>query len=125
LLDVRAVAEGTRKISYAGYRFPPEIIHQAIWLSLRFTLSFREVEDLLGSSRQTKTFCGIDLPKARRRIAKIAATGSPLLWRPVTPANGMIQETFEPWALAPLTARGCSYCGCPRFESPQLHQANI
>jgi putative transposase len=32
------------KISYAGYRFPPEIIGQAIWLYLRFTLS---VEDLL------------------------------------------------------------------------------
>jgi len=36
-----------RKISYAGYRFPPEIIQQAIWLYLRFTLSFRDVEDLL------------------------------------------------------------------------------
>ena len=28
------------KISYNGYRFPPEIIQQAIWLYLRFTLSF-------------------------------------------------------------------------------------
>ena len=36
-----------RKISYAGYRFPPEVINQAIWLYLRFTLSFRDVEDLL------------------------------------------------------------------------------
>ena len=35
------------KINYSGYRFPPEIIHQAIWLYLRFTLSFRDVEDLL------------------------------------------------------------------------------
>src|SRR5271167_1419113 len=35
------------KISYTGYRFPPEIIHQAIWLYLRFTLSLRDVEDLL------------------------------------------------------------------------------
>ena len=35
------------KISYSGYRFPLEIIHQAIWLYLRFTLSFRDVEDLL------------------------------------------------------------------------------
>jgi putative transposase len=34
------------KISYSGYRFPPEIIHQAIWLYLRFTLSLRDVEDL-------------------------------------------------------------------------------
>ena len=35
------------KISYSGYRFPPEIIQQAIWLYRRFTLSFRDVEDLL------------------------------------------------------------------------------
>ena len=32
------------KISYAGYRFPPEIIQHAIWLYFRFTLSFRDVE---------------------------------------------------------------------------------
>jgi transposase-like protein len=36
-----------RTISYAGYRFPPEIIRQAIWLYLRFTLSLRDVEDVL------------------------------------------------------------------------------
>ena len=35
------------KISYAGYRFPPVIIQQAVWLYVRFTLSFRDVEDLL------------------------------------------------------------------------------
>ena len=31
----------------AGNRFPPVIIQQAIWLYVRFTLSFRDVEDLL------------------------------------------------------------------------------
>ena len=35
------------KISYSGYRFHPEIIQQAIWLHLRFTLSLCDVEDLL------------------------------------------------------------------------------
>jgi putative transposase len=35
------------EISYTGYRFPPKIIQQAIWLYLRFTLSFRDVDDLL------------------------------------------------------------------------------
>ena len=35
------------KISYSGYRFPPEIIQRAIWLYLQFTLSLRDVEDLL------------------------------------------------------------------------------
>jgi transposase-like protein len=35
------------KISYAGYRYPPVIIQQAVWPYARFTLSFRDVEDLL------------------------------------------------------------------------------
>jgi hypothetical protein len=42
-----SVAKRMNKISYKGYRFPPEIIQEAIWLYLRFTLSFRDVEDLL------------------------------------------------------------------------------
>jgi hypothetical protein len=41
-----SVAKAMQKINYDGYRFPPEIIQQAIWLYLRFTLSFRDVEDL-------------------------------------------------------------------------------
>ena len=46
-MQVGAVAGSMRKISYAGYRFVPEVIDQPIWLYLRFTLSFRDVEDLL------------------------------------------------------------------------------
>src|SRR5918997_2335386 len=34
-------------ISYARHRFPPEIIQHAVWLYVRFTLSFRDVEELL------------------------------------------------------------------------------
>jgi transposase-like protein len=34
-------------ISYRRHRFPPSIIQNAIWLYLRFTLSYRDVEDLL------------------------------------------------------------------------------
>ena len=41
------VALSMTHINYAGYRFPPEIIQQSIWLYIRFTLSFRDVEDLL------------------------------------------------------------------------------
>jgi hypothetical protein len=41
------VAKGMKKLSYKGYWFPPEIIQQAIWLYVRFTLSFRDVEDFL------------------------------------------------------------------------------
>ena len=34
-------------ISYARHQFPAEIIRHAIWLYLRFTLSYRDVEELL------------------------------------------------------------------------------
>ena len=36
-----------QKISYARYRFPPEIIQHVVWLYFRFPLSYRDVEDLL------------------------------------------------------------------------------
>src|SRR5208282_5578153 len=43
---VGAVAEGHEENQLLLiYRFPPEIIHHAIWLYLRFTLRFRDVED--------------------------------------------------------------------------------
>src|ERR1700758_5089379 len=45
-----------RKISYKGYRFPAEIIQRAIWLYLRFTLSFRDVEDLLAERGITVSY---------------------------------------------------------------------
>src|SRR5271163_2235155 len=44
------------KISYSGYRFPPEIIQHAIWLYFRFTLSFRDVEDLLAERGITVSY---------------------------------------------------------------------
>ena len=33
-------------LSYRRHRFPPPIIQHAIWLYLRFTLSYRDVEEL-------------------------------------------------------------------------------
>jgi putative transposase len=34
-------------LSYARHQFPPVVIQHAVWLYIRFTLSFRDVEDLL------------------------------------------------------------------------------
>jgi transposase-like protein len=50
------------RISYAGYRFPALIIQQAVWLYARFTLSFRDGEELL----------------AKRGIMVSYETGTPL-----------------------------------------------
>src|SRR5919106_3281239 len=37
------------KPSYAGHRFPPEVIGHAVWLYFRFPLSLRMVEEMLAA----------------------------------------------------------------------------
>ena len=49
-----------RTISYARHRFPPDVIRYAVWLYLRFTLSYRDVEDLLAER-------GFDIRASRNR----------------------------------------------------------
>jgi transposase-like protein len=51
--------------SYRRHRFPPEIIQHAIWLYLRFTLSYRDVEDLL-----TERGLDISYETVRRWVVK-------------------------------------------------------
>ena len=46
----------TRTPSYHRYRFPPEIISHAVWLYHRFSLSFRDVEDLLAQRGVAVTY---------------------------------------------------------------------
>ncbi len=46
----------TSDLSYAGYRFPPEIIGHAVWLYHRFCLSFRDAEDLLAQRGITVSY---------------------------------------------------------------------
>jgi transposase-like protein len=70
-----------RPLSYRRHRFPPPVIQQAIWLYLRFTLSYRDVEEFLAER-------GLDLSyeTVRRWVLKF----SPLIarelrrrrWRP-------------------------------------------
>ncbi len=61
-----------QKISYRRYRFPPHIIQNAVWLYDRFTLSFRDVEDLLAER-------GLDISyeSVRRRERKMQRFKSP------------------------------------------------
>ena len=37
---------GMIPVSYARHRLPPDVIRHAVWLYLRFTLSYRDVEEL-------------------------------------------------------------------------------
>ena len=36
-----------RAVSFKRHRFPPEIIRLAVWLYFRFTLSIRDVEEMM------------------------------------------------------------------------------
>ena len=37
----------TSQLSFKHHRFQPQIVSHAVWLYLRFNLSFREVEEML------------------------------------------------------------------------------
>jgi len=54
-----------RPISYVRHRFPPDIICHAVWLYLRFTLSYRDVEDLLAARG-----LGVSYETVRRWVLK-------------------------------------------------------
>ena len=63
-------------VSYRCHRFPPEIIQNAVWLYCRFTLSFRDVEDLLAER-------GLDVSyeTVRRWVLKFGQDYARRLWR--------------------------------------------
>ena len=42
--------------AYTGYRFPTEIISHAVWLYFRFSLSYRDVEELLAARGVVLTY---------------------------------------------------------------------
>src|SRR5919199_949846 len=46
-MPVPPLAPAAGRSLYRGYRFPPEVIAHTVWLSFRFHLSFRDVQDLL------------------------------------------------------------------------------
>ena len=62
--------------NYRRYRFPSEIIAQAVWLYHRFKLSFRDVEDLLAERGITVSYeiirqwCRTFGPQYARRIKR-------------------------------------------------------
>jgi transposase-like protein len=69
-------------LCYRRHRFPAEIIQHAIWLYVRFTLSYRDVEELLAErgldiSYETGAALGAEV-RSRDRATAAPATERPL-----------------------------------------------
>jgi transposase-like protein len=43
-------------LPYRGYRFPPEIISYCVWLYFRFSVSYRDIEELMTERGVTVTY---------------------------------------------------------------------
>ena len=56
-----------RQLSFKRHRFPPDIIRHSVWLYARFTLSYRDVEEMLAER-------GLDISyETVRRSASISS----------------------------------------------------
>ncbi|MCI3179238.1 hypothetical protein C5708_03130 [Caulobacter sp. CCUG 60055] len=75
-----------KRLSFKRHRFPAPVIHYAVWLYFRFTLSFRDVEEALNlqerhrpsSMRENNRAENSHLPIRRRerKMQKFKSQGS-------------------------------------------------
>jgi putative transposase len=79
-------------ICYARHQFPSEIIRHAIWLYLRFTLSYRDVEEIL-----VERGLNVSYETVRRWVLKFGQSFANLLSR----SAGFFQqpETSGTWTV--------------------------
>src|SRR4030088_2601244 len=91
-------------LSYRRHRFPPPIIQHAIWLYLRFTLSYRDVEDLLAERGLE-----ISYETVRRWVLKFGP-GIARNLRRCRPRPSDRWHSTRWWSGSP--ANGCT-CGAP------------
>jgi hypothetical protein len=86
------------QLSYRRHRFPAEIIRHAIWLYLRFTLSYRDVEELLAERgldvsyktvrRWVLKFGPLIARKLRQGRPRPSARGTLTRWSSGSPGSG-------------------------------------
>src|SRR3954452_21974376 len=92
------------QLSYRRHRFPPPIIQHAIWLYLRFTLSYRDAEELLADRG-----LGVSYETVRRWVLKFGPRFARRLRRCRPRAS-------DRWHLDEMVVRigvtGCT-CGAP------------
>ena len=88
---------------YAGHRFPPEVIGHAIWLSFRFPLSLRMVEEMLTArdilvSHETVRQWGL---KFGQGFANQSGTGGPLVRGAARLGRTLVRKSIAPPLPAP------------------------
>ena len=72
-----------KPLSFKRHRFPPDVIRHALWLYFRFTLSFRDVEEMLAArgidvSYETIRCCTIKFgPQIARNLKRKRLAPSP------------------------------------------------
>jgi hypothetical protein len=104
------------QVSYRRHRFPPPIIQHAIWLYLRFILSYRDMEELLaergvGGFLRNRGALGF---KVRARDRTKAPTLPPAPERPMAPrrdGGSHRRQADVPVARCRSRGRGSRYAG--------------
>ena len=84
------------QLSYRRHRFPASIVQHSIWLYLRFTLSYRDVEDLLAER-------GLDISyeTVRRWVLKFGPSiARKLRQRQLRPSTGAPRQARASFLLA-------------------------
>ena len=92
-------------ISFARHQFPPAIIRHTVWLYLRFTLSYRDVEDLLAergldvSYESVRRWAVVPVEDShqptRRRERKMQRFKSPCSAQKFLSAHAAMYNTFN------------------------------
>jgi hypothetical protein len=136
-------------ISFARHQFPPTIIRHAVWLYVRFTLSYRDVEDLLAERgldvsyetvrRWALKFGPMFARELRRRrprpttrwhldemavaiAGRLALSHRPFLLLITCPAAGLGFNRFNGLASRRGAAREPLLAGCDNAPSPPRRQ---
>ena len=67
-----------KPLSFKRHRFPPDVIRHAVWLYFRFSLSFRDVEELLAGfvvGEGLDLFIGLDGARSAWYDGNLALNG--------------------------------------------------
>jgi putative transposase len=106
---------------YKGFRFPPEIISHAVWLYFRFSLSFRDVEELLAQRGIVVTYETVRqwCLRVRANVRQWTPSSSPALWRQMAYGRGL---SHDPWRETLSVASSGPGWQCARYPGAELPQ---